>query len=52
MIDHFCYVYVWLELLRIFLPNKTFNHYVKKKVDHVEEKCIRPQKHNKCTIQT
>lgn len=29
-LEHCCYVYVWLELLRIFLPNKTFNHYVKK----------------------
>ena len=28
MIDRFCYVYVWLELLYIFLPNKTFHHYV------------------------
>ena len=29
-LEHCCYVYVWLELLFIFLPNKTFNHYVKK----------------------
>ena len=30
-LGHCCYVYVWLELLCIFLPNKAFNHYVKKK---------------------